>query len=106
MQQVVTAGGLTSVQSDVSLGSVTTAATVTVIKCPGLYPYELGAEEQAQMVQVLLIPSTQGDSEARRHACNLSAGKAETGGSWGLTSWKPKLIGRSQVTARDLDSKM
>lgn len=106
MHQVVTAGGLTSVQSNVSLGSVTTAETVAVLKRPGSYPYELGAEEQAQMVQVLLIPSTQGDSEARRHACNPSAGKAETRGSWGLTSWKPKLIDRSQVPARDLDSKI
>lgn len=61
--------------------SVTTAATVTVIKCPGSCPYELGAEEKAQMVQVLLTPITQVDSKAMRHASNPNAGKAETGGS-------------------------
>lgn len=81
MHQVATAGVLTSVQSDVSPCSVTTAATVAVIKRPGSYPYELGAEEKAQMVQVLLIPSTQEERKARRQAGNPSAGKAETGGS-------------------------
>lgn len=58
MHQVVTAEVLTSIQSDMSLCSVTRAATVPVIKRPGSYPYEMGAEEKAQMVQVLLIPST------------------------------------------------